>query len=1020
VSVIAPKPSFAQIESLTIGNYQLVSKQRVGRTTYDYIFRADVTNTGTEDAVNVSADLTSLASTMTVIEGHLAFVDIPAGSTATSTDTCTIRIDRRYPFNETYLSCIFDATFVGSGTDNDGDGYISVPSGGDDCDDTNPNINPGASEVCDGVDNDCNGQIDEGVKTTYYADTDSDGFGDPANTTLDCSPPSGYVDNSADCNDADSNEFPGQIWYKDADNDSYSDGTTDSTSCVRPVEYKAAVELTAVTGDCNDGDAAINPAATEVCDYIDNNCDGQFDEGVKTTYYADTDSDGYGDTTNTVQDCTTPAGYVADNTDCDDTDGLIHPGTSEICDGKDNNCDGQIDEGVKTTYYADTDSDGYGDPNNIIQSCILPVGYTTDSTDCNDADPNTFPGASEVCDGVDNNCDSQIDESVTTTYYADTDGDGFGDPAVTIDACRQPSGYVADNTDFNDLNANAYPGATDIPGNGIDEDGDGSDSPLVTISSPVTLSTVGSSPVTVTGTISNPAAIVTVNGVNVSVTNNTYSVSGIIIEEGANTITAMVIDSNNNVNTDNITVYLDSTPPNVNISSPADGYVATSSPVTVSGSINDIVIGTVNANNATVQVNGVTATVSNNTFMADAVPLVSGVNVITATAADQTGNTASNSINITLDLSANKKVEMVSGNSQTGIINSSLAGPLIVSLTNTDGSPAVGKTVIFKVTRNNGQLTGNSGAAVAIARVTDTNGHANALFTLGSTSGVGNNEVEVTSIGFKGKVIFTASATQSAPVKINIGSGNDQRGAVYTSLPLPLVAVVTDQGHNIVSGVPVAFTVAGGGGKVNGSDTIVVDTDSDGRASATFTLGSQEGINNNTVVADFPGNTAAPAVFRANGLSVGDPGDTKISGLVLDNSNIPIPGVTIRVQGTTRAGVADDQGQFLINNVPVGPLHLIVDGSTATYSGVYPVISYDMVTVAGQNNTIGMPIYLLPLNTTNTQWVGASNDVLYTLQNIPGFSLNIKANSVTFPDGSHEGFYLCYTGECGQGAYDTS
>ncbi|MCP3907929.1 MAG: hypothetical protein GY712_07925, partial [Oceanicoccus sp.] len=274
-----------------------------------------------------------------------------------------------------------------------------------------------------------------------------------------------------------------------------------------------------------------------------------------------------------------------------------------------------------------------------------------------------------------------------------------------------------------------------------------------------------------------------------------------------------------------------------------------------------------------------------------------------------------------------------------------------------------------------------------------------------STSGEGNNRVEAYAVGYTGRVIFTASAMQGVPYKINVGSGNNQRGAVLSPLSRPLVAVVTDEGHNVIKNVPVTFTVTVGGGTVNGSGSAVVNTDSDGRATVSFTQGSLEGINNNIVKADFLGNYYSPVVFNASGLAIGDPGATSISGLVLDNSNIPIPGVTMKVEkdGIIRQAVSDDEGQFLIENVPVGPLHLKADGSTATFTGDYPDLSFEIVTVAGQKNTLGMPIYMLPLNTTNTQWVG-NEDAVYTLEEIPGFSLTVKKGSVTFPDGSTEGF----------------
>ncbi|MBX2928198.1 MAG: T9SS type A sorting domain-containing protein [Saprospiraceae bacterium] len=111
---------------------------------------------------------------------------------------------------------------------------------------------------------------------TYYRDMDGDGFGDPANTTMACSVPMGYVTNNTDCDDNDPLEFPGQVWYADVDNDGYSSGTT-LTQCLRPAGYKVPAELTATTGDCNDNNPDINPAATEICDGIDNDCDGMTD-----------------------------------------------------------------------------------------------------------------------------------------------------------------------------------------------------------------------------------------------------------------------------------------------------------------------------------------------------------------------------------------------------------------------------------------------------------------------------------------------------------------------------------------------------------------------------------------------------------------------------------------------------------------------------------------------------------------------------------------------------------------------
>jgi len=314
-----------------------------------------------------------------------------------------------------------------------------------DCNDNAAAINPAATEICDGIDNNCNSQTDEGVQTTYYRDMDGDGFGNPAVSQMACTAPMGYVANNTDCNDNSALEKPGQVWYKDVDNDNYAEtGAATITQCLRPVGYKAASELTSTTGDCNDNAAAINPAATEICDGIDNNCNMMTDEGVQTTYYRDMDSDGFGNPSVTQMACTQPTGYVTNNTDCDDNDALEKPGQA---------------------WYKDVDNDNYAETGAAtITQCLRPAGYkavselTSTTGDCNDGNPAINPSVSEICDGIDNNCNSMTDEGVQTTYYRDMDGDGFGNPSVTQMACTQPTGYVTNNTDCDDNDALEKPG----------------------------------------------------------------------------------------------------------------------------------------------------------------------------------------------------------------------------------------------------------------------------------------------------------------------------------------------------------------------------------------------------------------------------------------------------------------------------------------------------------------------------------------------------------------------------------
>ena len=361
-------------------------------------------------------------------------------------------------------------------------GYVSNST---DCNDTNAAINPSATEICDGLDNNCNVTIDEGVLLTFYADNDGDNFGDPANTTQACSAPVGYVTDNTDCDDTDATINGGSpevcdgadnncntlidegvlsTFYADTDGDTFGDPNNTTQACSAPVGFVSD------NTDCDDTNAAINSNAIETCDGIDNNCDTQIDEGLLTTYYADNDGDNFGDLNNPLDACTQPTGYVLDNTDCDDTNPAINFASPEVCDGIDNNCDTQIDEGVTNTYYADNDGDGYGDINNFQNACTAPVGYVTDSSDCDDTNAAINPGAVEVCDLIDNNCDFQIDENLgTVTYYMDNDGDGFGDANNSIDACVAPVGYVIDGTDCNDGEATVYPGAIELC-DGLDND----------------------------------------------------------------------------------------------------------------------------------------------------------------------------------------------------------------------------------------------------------------------------------------------------------------------------------------------------------------------------------------------------------------------------------------------------------------------------------------------------------------------------------------------------------------------
>lgn len=311
----------------------------------------------------------------------------------------------------------------------------------DDCDDTNTSVNPAATEICDSIDNDCDGQNDENDATdasTWYADTDGDGFGNPFASMDACETPAGYVADDTDCDDArlesnpDAEEYcngeddncDGDVdedtavdayqWHADLDGDLYGSAPIVTVSCFQP--KGDVLDDT----DCNDNVAGTYPGAEEHCDNVDNDCNGTLDDDTAADaprWFADSDSDGYGDVTITKRQCSQPADYVLDAHDCDDTVGTTYPGADEYCNSTDDDCDSSTDEDGavdELTWYADTDSDGYGDADVTDLGCDAPTGYVADDTDCDDADDTTYPGGTEVDDYADNDCNGLIDGAVSS------------------------------------------------------------------------------------------------------------------------------------------------------------------------------------------------------------------------------------------------------------------------------------------------------------------------------------------------------------------------------------------------------------------------------------------------------------------------------------------------------------------------------------------------------------------------------------------------------------------------------
>ncbi len=367
--------------------------------------------------------------------------------------------------------------------DADGDGYgdssdwiwaSKKPAGyvtdGNDCNDSSFSVRPGALESCNGIDDNCNGEIDEeGAEgcTYYYKDSDGDGYGYPGPRCL-CSSDNPYnVTNDGDCNDNNPNVHPGVADICNGIDDDCNASTPDGYAETAPLNTKQAGVCAGSHKACLGGQwldyysniANYSYPETQ-CDGLDNDCDGLVDEGLKKTWYYDADGDGYGNLAKSVQSCTAPENYTDNYDDCDDTDASIHPGATEICNGKDDDCNPDTPDGSDQHILNDNQKGVCADSYKSCRNGIWINDYSSIPE---------YQVSETLCDGLDNDCDGQIDENLTTIFYRDADGDGFGNILQPQALCKVQLGYVENYDDCDDTNPDVNPNATEVC-NGIDDD----------------------------------------------------------------------------------------------------------------------------------------------------------------------------------------------------------------------------------------------------------------------------------------------------------------------------------------------------------------------------------------------------------------------------------------------------------------------------------------------------------------------------------------------------------------------
>ena len=333
--------------------------------------------------------------------------------------------------------------------DKDGDGFGAAIAGcnytgptatnSTDCDDQNSLVNPEAIEICNGIDDDCSGIIDDipnVIASTNIPVPIPEGQ-TITSTLLISSPTTSLIDlNLLNLNIS-------HAWIADI------------TVNLRSPQGTEITLLNSICGDQDDmlinfDDESNAGYGTFPCPPTNNGIyrpfsplsafDGENPNGIWTltvidvyedagvlndwsiafpsiplTLYADLDGDGFGNPASSIQACNSPVGYVANSEDCDDQNPSIHPGAQEVCNNLDDDCNGLVDENAGPIWYVDADGDGYGNAPVFMHACLQPSGYVANSIDCDDDNIAIYPNALEIVNGLDDDCDGMVDDSINVS-----------------------------------------------------------------------------------------------------------------------------------------------------------------------------------------------------------------------------------------------------------------------------------------------------------------------------------------------------------------------------------------------------------------------------------------------------------------------------------------------------------------------------------------------------------------------------------------------------------------------------
>lgn len=540
-------------------------------------------------------------------------------------------------------------------------------------------------------------------------------------------------------------------------------------------------------------------------------------------------------------------------------------------------------------------------------------------------------------------------------------------------------------------------------------------------------------PIEINGSTSSAVVKVVINQqqATLSADNKQFRFPNFFLHEGNNVLNIAATDARERTISKNVTVYVDQTAPIVSIGWPQDTSVTSNQTVDVRGLVNDAVAPLVGAELPRVEVKNLTneqvviASVNARNFFARGVPLEVGLNRLEVTAIDKQGNRRIAAVSTSRIAVGSKRISVLSGNYQSGSVKSRLPRALEVVAFDEMGSPLANEVIHFDVQRGSGSISSSVNDTSRTDGVnpdrniearTDSTGRARVWFTMGAEAGPGANSVRVWSARFNEDLSFFADATPLPPSHVLSDALSTGQYVATESTPVEaLTANVYDQFYNRISAAKVRFRILDGQAKIisvsKGQTTI------DGQ-SALAISDAYGVVSVRPVTRDIPGTvTVVAEALLENGQTVGQavfqlivlksaPGPTKFSGVVMNHTGLALPGVRVSISRTNLSASTDSRGRFqFASQVPPGKIDLFVDGrgTSSDPNREYPALHFEAAVISGQNNQLPHPIYLPPIDLARSVIVGGSQDVSIRMPGFDGFEMIVKANSVTFPDGTHVG-----------------